>query len=197
MTFLTIILILAVLIGGYVIGYNGLVQGKLKVEEGWSGITVQLKRRHELVPNLVDAARTAMQHDTAMLDKILDARSNALEALTSGDQQTVMQAESALSGALRGFVGYSEDNPEISATENIQLLQKQLEETEDQIAASRRLFNGNVQAYNAKVLSLPWNFIANMKGFTPATMFEVSATEMAAISKPVRIADMGMDGAQK
>ena len=193
----TIISIIAIAIVGYVLCYNGLVSSKLKVDEGWAGITVQLKRRHELIPNLVTAAQTAMHHESAILDNILKARSDALNALAGGDHEKVNKAESALTAALQGFVSYSEDNPEITATENIQLLQKQLEETEDQIAASRRLFNGNVKAYNTKVMSIPWNFIANMKGFKLEPMFEVELTEMKAISKPVDIAAMGLGGDRK
>ncbi|MEP1931969.1 MAG: LemA family protein [Roseibium sp.] len=194
MTLLTVLILFAAVLGGYVYCYNGLVNSKLKVDEGWSGIIVQLKRRHELIPNLVNAARTAMSHESGILESILEARSNALAALADENHDTVNEAEAALTSALNGFVGYTEDNPEITATDNIQLLQRQLEETEDQIAASRRLFNGNVQAFNTKVMSIPWNFIANMKGFRPETMFEVDATEMVTINKPTDIAALGMDG---
>ncbi len=194
---LVIVSLILLLIAGYVTCHNSLVKAALKVDQGWSGITIQLKRRHELVPNLVDAARTAMSHETHFLDKILAARSTALTALAGGSHQDVMEAETALSSALQGFVGYSEDNPEITATESLQLLQKQLEETEDQIAASRRLFNGNVQAYNAKVMSIPWNIVARMKRFKPATMFEVDPTHMAEITKPVKLAELGMGGTAK
>ncbi|MEM8796362.1 MAG: LemA family protein [Pseudomonadota bacterium] len=197
MEFLIIILLFAAVIGGYVYCYNSLVTAKTKVDEGWSGITVQLKRRHELVPNLVSAARTAMSHESGILDRILDARTQALAALAGGNHEDVNKAEGELTAALQGFVGYTEDNPEITATENIRLLQQQLEETEDQIAASRRLFNGNVQAFNSKVLSIPWNIIANMKKYETLPMFEVEATEMKMISQPVNIAALGMDGEKK
>ena len=110
-----------------------------------------------------------------------------------GPIEKINQAEGALTSALQSFVGYTEDNPEITATQNIHLLQKQLEETEDQIAASRRLFNGNVQAYNTKVLSIPWNFIADRKGFTTTAMFTVDKTEMKALSQSVNVADLGLD----
>ncbi|MEM9279308.1 MAG: LemA family protein [Pseudomonadota bacterium] len=177
-----LILFVAIIIGGYVFVYNGLVKAKFKVEEGWSGITVQLKRRHELVPNLVSAVRSAMEHETAILDAIIDARLNALSALAKGDHGEVNEAEAALSSALGKFVGYTEDNPEVTATANIGQLQSQLEETEDQISAARRLYNGNVQAYNTKVMSIPWNFIASMKGFKIEAMYDVSPVEMKQIS---------------
>ena len=181
------IIIFALLIGGYVFVYNGLVSAKMKVDEGWSGITVQLKRRHDLVPGLVQAVRSAMKYETDILDNIIEARSNALAALAGDDHKEVNHAEAALSSALGKFIGYTEDNPEITATANIGQLQSQLEETEDQISAARRLFNGNVQAYNTKVMSIPWNFIASLKGFKTQAMFEVDAVEMKQFSTPPSI----------
>lgn len=178
-----LIVILIIALGGYVFCYNGLMKARQKVDEAWSGITVQLKRRHELVPNLVHAAKIAMKHEDAMLQKIMDTRNAAVAALASSNPETINNAEAALGAELTKFVGYSEDNPELRATENISKLQTQLEETEDQISAARRLFNGNVQAYNTKVLSIPWNFIARMKGMELAKMFEVDAVELKAISK--------------
>ena len=118
---------------------NGLVAARERVSEGWSGITVQLKRRHALVPNLVQAAQTAMNHESAIFEKLLEARPTAAAALTKGSPEEVNAAEAELTAALSQFAGYAEDTPEITANDNIQLLQKQLEETEDQIAASRRL----------------------------------------------------------
>lgn len=177
-----IILLVALGIGAYVYFYNSLVNAKLKVDEAWSGITVQLKRRHDLIPNLVEAVRSAMGHEASIIDKILSARSEALQALATGDHGDVNKAEAVLSSALSSFVGYAEDNPEITATTNIGQLQSQLEETEDQIAAARRLFNGNVQAYNAKIISIPWSFIASIKGFKTEAMYEVDRVELKAIS---------------
>ncbi|MEO0917598.1 MAG: LemA family protein [Pseudomonadota bacterium] len=170
---------------------NGLVAAREKVSEGWSGITVQLKRRHALVPNLVQAAQTAMNHENEIFDKLLEARTTAAAALTSGAQDEVNQAEAALTAALSRFAGYAEDTPEITANDNIQLLQKQLEETEDQIAASRRLYNGNVAAYNTRLDQIPWSFVAARGDFSKAKLFEVSQAEMATISQDVALSDLG------
>ncbi len=188
-------LIIALIIGipvTWAVCQNGLVAGRERVNEGWSGITVQLKRRHALVPNLVQAAQTAMSHETEIFDKLLAARTAAANALGAQDQAEITQAEANLSEALQSFAAYTEDTPEITATENLQLLQRQLEETEDQIAAARRLFNGNVAAYNTKIAQIPWSLVAGRGGFERATMFEVSSTEMARIELDTSLSDLGL-----
>ncbi len=170
---------------------NGLVAAREKTSEGWSGITVQLKRRHALVPNLVQAAQTAMSHENEIFDKLLTARTAAAAALTAGAQEEITRAETALTAALSQFAGYAEDTPEITANDSIQLLQKQLEETEDQIAAARRLYNGNVAAYNTLLDQIPWSFVAARGDFERAKLFEVSEAEMQTISKDVALSDLG------
>lgn len=178
-----LILLVGVVIGTYVLCYNTLMSAKFRVDEAWSGITVQLKRRHALVPNLVQAAKTAIGHEQAIIDKIVTARSAALEALASDQQADIAKAEAGLSQALGQFIAYTEDNPEITANENLLVLQKQLEETEDQVAAARRIYNGNVQAYNTRVASIPWNFVAGLNKLRPSQMFELDAAEMKEVSK--------------
>jgi len=191
-----IILILAVPVT-WAVCQNGLVAARERVNEGWAGITVQLKRRHALVPNLVQAAKTAMAHEHAIFDKLLEARTQAVTAMTSGTQDGVSEAEAALSAALSSFIGYAEDTPELTANENTQLLQKQLEETEDQIAAARRLYNGNVAAYNIRIDQIPWSFVASRGQFDKAALFEVSAVEMQRISQDVSLSDLGFGEAGK
>lgn len=181
--FMILILLVGVVIGTYVLCYNTLMSAKFRVDEAWSGITVQLKRRHALVPNLVQAAKTAIGHEQAIIDKIVTARSAALEALASDQQADIAKAEAGLSQALGQFIAYTEDNPEITANENLLVLQKQLEETEDQVAAARRIYNGNVQAYNTRVASIPWNFVAGLNKLRPSQMFELDAAEMKEVSK--------------
>ncbi len=178
-----LILLVGIVIGTYVLCYNTLMSAKFRVDEAWSGITVQLKRRHALVPNLVQAAKTAIGHEQAIIDKIVMARSAALEALASDKQADIAKAEAGLSQALGQFIAYTEDNPEITANENLLVLQKQLEETEDQVAAARRIYNGNVQAYNTRVASIPWNFVAGLNKLKPSQMFELDAAEMKEVSK--------------
>ena len=192
MEFLLVIVLILMIPAGWVLCQNSLVAARNKVSEAWSGITVQLKRRHALVPNLVQAAKSAMAHESGVIDRILEARVTALEALKTNEPNAVNAAEAGLSQALSNFIGYSEDNPELSANENLRLLQSQLEETEDQIAAARRLYNGNVQAYNTKTQLIPWSFVAANGRFPLAELFSVSEVEMKTISKDVSIADLGL-----
>ena len=191
LTTLLILLIIAVPVT-WALSQNALVAARERVNEGWSGITVQLKRRHALVPNLVEAAKTAMSHENAIFDKLLEARTKAVRLLSTGTPEEITAAEAELTAALNGFVGYAEDTPEITANDNIKLLQSQLEETEDQIAAARRLFNGNVTAYNMKLDQVPYSFIAARGGFERATLYEVDAAEFARISQDVSVSSLGL-----
>ncbi|MER0240357.1 LemA family protein [Fulvimarina sp. MAC8] len=184
---LAVIVLIALLVGGYVLFYNGLVASAQRVDEGWSGITVQLKRRHDLVPNLVSSVGSAMTHERSIVSQITNARRDAMSAMNRGNPAEVSTAEAALSASIRTFVAYSEDNPEITATANIREMQSQLEKTEDQIAAARRIFNGNVMAYNTRVLSIPSNVVASIAGFTTRPMFELDRGEMAAVSEVPKV----------
>lgn len=206
--FMMVFILLALAAGMYVFCHNTLMSARFRVDEGWSGIIVQLKRRHALVPNLVQAARTALGHEQAIVERIVTARTQALEALAgdarSGDKQNdggqndggqnggaqndeghaeIAKAEAGLSRALGQFLAYTEDNPELSANENLVILQKQLEETEDQVAAARRIYNGNVQAYNTRVASIPWNLVAGLKKMKPSRMFALDDAELETISR--------------
>ena len=125
MTFVLILMLLvAVVVGTYVLCYNSLMAARFRVDEAWSGITVQLKRRHALVPNLVQAARTALGHEQSIVDKIISARAAALEAMATDRHPDIAKAEAGLSQALGQLFAYTEDNPEITANENLALLQK-------------------------------------------------------------------------
>lgn len=188
--FLILILLVAAVVGIYVLCFNSLMAAKFRVDEAWSGITVQLKRRHALVPNLVQAARTALGHEQAIVDKIVSARSAALEALASDRHEDIAKAEAGLTQALGQLIAYTEDNPEITANENLVVLQRQLEETEDQVAAARRIYNGNVQAFNTRVASIPWNFVAGLNGLKPSQMFTLDAAEFQEVSKDPTVEDL-------
>lgn len=182
---LVLILILlagaGILVGIYINSFNGLATGHTKVEEGWHGIQVQLKRRHDLVPGLVKAVKSAMNHEDQIIDKVLEARNKAIEALAGQDRDAIGEAEVALSSGLQGIFGYAEAYPDIKATGNVETLQRQLEETEDQIAASRRIFNSNVQAYNARLLSFPGNLIGPRHGFSRSKSFELPNADLQAM----------------
>ena len=174
---LVILLMLAGLI--FVLTYNGLTAAQTRVVQGWSGIEVQLKRRHDLVPNLVKAVRSAMGHEDTMLRTVTESRERALAALSRGDAGEISREEARLTGALHKLIAYSENFPDLKATTNIETFQRQIEETEDQITASRRLYNGNVQDLNRRILGIPGNLVAPLAGVSLAASFELDPAEVS------------------
>ncbi|WP_127144541.1 LemA family protein [Pelagibacterium montanilacus] len=177
----------------FVLTYNGLTAAQTRVVQGWSGIEVQLKRRHDLVPSLVTAVRSAMGHEDAMLAIVTESRERAMGALADGDTGEIARQEAELTGALHKLIAYSESFPEIKATGNIETFQRQVEETEDQIAAARRLYNGNVQDLNRRILGIPGNLIAPMAGIGTARSFELDPAEARAV---YAVPDVDLEGAR-
>ncbi len=163
------LLILAGLI--YVFVRNNMVSLRNRCDEAWSGIDVQLKRRHDLVPNLVEAVKGYASHERETFEKVTQARAAAMQA--SGPEQA-SQAESQLTAALGGLRVVAEQYPQLRATENFQQLQRQLSQLEDEIQASRRIYNSNVQLYNTRIQQWPWSVIASQGGFTAKPFFEIS-----------------------
>ncbi len=176
-----IVLIALVLVGGliYVLIRNSMVASRNRVEEAWSGIDVQLKRRHDLVPNLVETVKGYATHEQAVFTKTTEARAEAMKA---GTVEATQQAEAKLSGALADLRAVAENYPDLRATENFQQLQRNLNEIEDEIQASRRIYNSNVQAYNTKIQIFPNSIVANRGGFTAREFFEIDdASEREAV----------------
>ncbi|EFL88223.1 LemA family protein [Ahrensia sp. R2A130] len=171
----------------YVVLYNALRRSQTKVAEAWSGVEVQLKRRHDLIPNLLSSVKAAMGHEEAIFTQLTKARKTAHDALTSHDPQLIETAEANLSAKLSGLRVQIEDNPEITATGNVETFQKQLEEAEDQIAASRRLYNGNVQKLNAAVATFPGNLVAARHKIGPAQPFALEPLEYDAALMPPQL----------
>jgi LemA protein len=168
------ILILAVL---YYIGKrNSIIASRNRVDESWSGIDVQLKRRHDLVPNLVETVKGYAEHESATFEKATKARAEAMQATGVGD---TAKAESKLSGALTELRAVAENYPTLRATENFQQLSRNLSELEDEIQASRRIYNSNVQSYNTSIQQFPGSIIANQGGFTPREFFEIDEADRA------------------
>src|SRR6267142_2755035 len=164
MVIVIIIVALLLLVGlTYVLVRNGIIGLRNRTEEAWSGIDVQLKRRHDLVPNLVESVKGYATHERETFEKVTQARAAAMQA--SGPEQAG-PAENALSQALGGLRVVAEQYPELRATENFQQLQRQLSELEDEIQASRRIYNSNVQQYNTRIQQFPGSIIANQGGFT-------------------------------
>src|SRR3954470_19873824 len=179
---LIIILVIAVLVLLWAVAtYNGLVSRRNMVDEAWSGIDVQLKRRHDLIPNLVETVKGYAAHEKGVFEAVTNARAQAMQA--SGPAASGA-AEGILGQALGRLFAVAEAYPQLRASENFQQLQAELTNTEDQISASRRIYNGNVQSYNTRIQTFPNSVIAGAGGFTPREFFEI---EVAAEREPVHV----------
>jgi LemA protein len=151
--------------------YNKLVALKVQAESAWSDIDTQLKRRHDLIPNLVETVKGYAAHEKGVFEKVTEARSRAMAAQTPAQ---VSQAEGMLTQALRGLYAVAENYPELKANQNFMALQQSLTQTEDAISGSRRGYNSAVQELNTKIETVPSNIIASMFNFKPREFFEVT-----------------------
>jgi LemA protein len=149
---------------------NSIIGARNRVDEAWSGIDVQLKRRHDLVPNLVESVKGYAAHESQVFEKATKARAEAMSARGVGE---TAEAEAKLSGALTDLRAVAENYPQLRATENFQQLMRQLSELEDEIQASRRIYNSNVQSYNTRIQQFPTSAIANRGNFTAREFFEI------------------------
>ena len=173
-TGLIIAIVVVVVIALWVVlTYNGLVARRARVDESWSGIDVQLKRRHDLIPNLVETVKGYAAHEKQTLENVVKARNSAVSAQDAGDPAALGAAEGMLTGALRQVFALSEAYPDLKANTNFLELQGQLADTEDKISASRRIYNGNVRDYNTKIQQLPANIVAGIGNFTAREFFEI------------------------
>lgn len=149
--------------------YNGLVRDRNRVDNAWSQVDVQLKRRYDLIPNLVETVKGYASHEQQTFERVTEARSAAQSAQTPGEQA---EAENFLTSALRQLFAVAEAYPELRASENFQGLQAELSETENKIAVSRQIYNDTVLSYNNKVQQVPTNIVASMFGFDEREFFE-------------------------
>ncbi|MBP9821841.1 MAG: LemA family protein [Candidatus Pacebacteria bacterium] len=171
-----ILAVVVVLVLWAVGAFNGLVRAKNRVKEAWSDINVQLRRRHDLIPNLVETVKGYATHEASVLEAVIKART---EAVTAGNMAQKGQAENVLSGALGKLFALSEAYPTLKANENFSKLQDELTDTEDKIQASRRFYNTNVMDYNTKLEVFPTNMIASSMGFTREELFQLSSEKEA------------------
>lgn len=168
------LLILAILVV-FVVGiYNGLVRLKNKCEEGWADIDTQLKRRYDLIPNLVETVKGYAGHEAQTLEKVIQARNTALNAKTVQEKE---QAENIISGALKTIFALSENYPDLKANQNFMDLQKTLTEIEEHVQLSRRYYNATVRDFNTKIEVFPNNLLANPLGFTKKEFFMATDEE--------------------
>lgn len=169
-----VLIVLGVVAFWLIFTYNGLITLRNRVDEAWSDIDVQLKRRYDLIPNLVNTVKGYATHEQQTLEKVIAARNAAMSAT---NPHAKAEAENALSGTLKSLFALSESYPDLKANQNFLNLQNELTDTENKILASRRFYNGNVRDFNTKLQVFPTNLIANMLNFSKRDFFEVDAPE--------------------
>ena len=169
----------AVLVLYVVFAYNGFVSLVNRAKEAWADIDVQLKRRYDLIPNLVNAVKGYATHESGVFEKVTQARANAISAEKSGNPKDMVASENMLSGALKSLFAVSEAYPDLKANTNFLSLQTELSDTENKIQAARRFYNGNVRDLNTKIEMFPGNIIAGSFGFKKMEFFDLEEGDVA------------------
>jgi len=177
-----LIIVIVVVAVALIAVYNGLVRSRVRVDEAWSDINVQLKRRYDLIPNLVNTVKGYAAHEKSVFENVTAARSAAMGA---GGIAQKAEAENQLAGALKSLFAVAEAYPDLKANQNFQSLQDEVTDTEDKIQAARRFYNGNVRDYNMKLQVFPTNLFASMLGFTHRDFFGVD--NQAEVEQPVEV----------
>jgi LemA protein len=180
MTFLIIVVVLVVVIvGGGALSYNGLVRRRTRTQEAWSQIDVELKRRHDLIPNLVETVKGYAAHEQQTFQAVTAARAGAITAGATGDQAAIGQAENALSQTLRSLFAVAEAYPQLRAVESFVQLQEQLTATEDKLEFARRYYNTSARDYNQALQTFPRNVLASTFTFLPVPFFQAEEADRA------------------
>lgn len=164
--------------------YNGLVTARMRVNEAWSDITVQLKRRYDLIPNLVDTVKGYAKHERGVFEQVTKTRAEALDARTIEETE---KTDNQFKEALKSLFAVAENYPDLKADQNYRELQQELVDTEDKIQAARRFYNGSVRDLNTKIQTFPTNVVAALFKFKEREFFEVDQDEAAAVNEPVKV----------
>jgi LemA protein len=170
-------IILALIGIWFLVSYNNLVKLKNRAKEAFADIDVQLKRRHDLIPNLVETVKGYAAHEREVLEKVTEARAKAMGARESGDLKKMAEAENYLAETLKTLFAVAERYPDLKASQNFLELQRELKDTEDKIMYARRFYNENVRDLNIAIESFPTNIVASIFGFKKMDLFEISAPE--------------------
>ncbi|NLF24121.1 MAG: LemA family protein [Deltaproteobacteria bacterium] len=165
--------------------YNGLIRKRVECDNAWSQITVQLKRRHDLIPNLVETVKGYASHERETLERVIQARNSAVTA--GGSVGSQAQAENVLTGALRQIFALSESYPDLKANQNFLQIQEEIASTENRISFARQHYNDSVGVYNTGIQQIPANIIAGMGGFKAKEFFEADASEAQAIKQTPQV----------
>jgi len=171
---IVILIVVGVIIAWLIAVYNDLIKSRNRVDEAWSDIDVQLKRRYDLIPNLVETVKGYASEEKEVFTKVAQARSQAMQAKTPAEKG---KAENFLTDTLKSLFAVSEAYPDLKASQNFLALQDELTDTENKIQASRRFYNGNVRDFNTKVEMFPTNVIAGMLGFKKYEFFQIENEE--------------------
>ena len=178
MVVLIIVIVIVVLLAFALwLGYNGLVRKRNRTQEAWSEIDIELKRRHDLIPNLVSTVQGYAAHEQGTFEAVTQARANAVSAGATGDPAKIAPAENALSGSLRSLFAVAENYPQLRAVESFVQLQETLTATEDKIEYARRYYNAVVRDLNTRIQSFPTNILAGMFGFQQKQFFEAAPAD--------------------
>ena len=178
-----VIAVVAVLVGGIIALYNTMVRQRNKVDNSWKQIDVQLKRRHDLIPNLVEVVKDYMSYEKEVLENVTKARSQAMQATGPAEAG---KAENVLTGALKSLFAVAENYPDLKANQNVSQLQEELTSTENKIAFARQLYNDVVMAFNNKMQTFPSNIIAGAFSFKAHEYFEVPEGEKEVVAVDLR-----------
>ena len=177
---IVIIVVVVLLVLGAILAYNGLVRDRNRVDGAWSQIDVQLKRRHDLIPNLVETVKGYAAHERGTFDSVTNARANAINAQGPAQQAA---AENALTGALKSLFAVAEAYPDLKANQNFLNLQEEITSSEDRIAYARQFYNDSVVTYNTKIQRFPTVFLANMFHFERRELFDAAPED----TEPVQV----------
>ena len=181
--FIVLLVVTALVVFWFVGAYNSLISLKNQVANAWKQIDVQLKRRHDLVPNLIAAVKGAMNFERQTLEAVVSARNQAIQVSSGGDVSKIAAVEGQLTGALHRLLAVVESYPDLKATSNIGQLQEELTSTENKIAFARQLYNDVATQYNTKQKQVPTVFVAGMVGAVPAPLWEITEEAERAVPK--------------
>lgn len=176
-------IVLGVLVLGAIVIYNGLIRSRNRVDEAWSDIEVQLKRRYDLIPNLVETVKGYAKQESGVLENVTRMRGLAMNA--GSDMKERLKDENMLSGALKSLFAVAENYPDLKSNTNFLQMQRDLTDTEDKIQAARRFYNGTVRDFNTKLQVFPTNMFASVMGFTVREFFDID--EKGAEGQPVKV----------
>jgi LemA protein len=198
-TLIVVIIVVAVMLTGFgFLLFNGLVRRRNRTKEAWSGIDIELKRRHDLIPNLVETVKGYASHERETFEAVTTARAEAVTAGATGDPTKVGPAENALSGSLRSLFAVAENYPQLRAVESFLQLQEQLTATEDKLEYARRYYNTSARDFNIALQTFPRNLLAKSLGFQAVGFFEIAETDRAvpevAFDAPIGVASTAPAG---